>query len=188
MATNNPSELYATMATAAATLIGLLFVAISLVASRPKTEQVQTGIEIQASGCMFCFIDVLLVTLFGLADSDNIGITTFALGVIGLIYGLASLRSLQLVKISWRSSYSQLGFIATIMLLFILQLHTGLDIMLNHVKSIRALTDFSTLPIIILLVGVARTWQLVGSRDTGVVSSLMTLINANKSSGKRHKH
>lgn len=177
----DPSTLYVTLATAAATLIGLLFVAIPLTVSRSMTEQERTGVEIQASGCMLCFIDVLVVTLFGLEGRTSVGPAAITLGLIGIAYALASLRSLKIVVTKWRVSVSQLGFSVTLLIFFALQLYAGIHIIAGQLKGADALEAFSILPIVILVVGVARTWQLVGLRNTGIISSVTTIVN-----GKKH--
>jgi uncharacterized membrane protein len=129
---------------------------------------------------MLCFIDVLVVTLLGLAEPTNVGDTASVLAVIGLVYALAALRSLQVVTKNWKDNISQLGFLATFTILFAFQLYDGVHISLRNLKPTAELRDFSVLPIIILVVGVARTWQLISMRDTGMVNSLKVLIKSRK--------
>jgi uncharacterized protein with PQ loop repeat len=186
--TGNYVTLYSTLGTASATLIGLLFVAISIVPERLKTSKTKIGVEIQASGCLFCFTDVLVISLLGLAQPASLGPTLLVLGVISLVYTLASLRSLiQSAKKRGSNNYSQLGFIATFAIIFVVQLYYGIRIATAHVQPVHPLGQFTVLPIVILLVGVARTWQLIGLRDTGILSSLNTLIFGEKDVVKKRK-
>lgn len=166
---------YGTLATTAATLIGLLFVAVSLMPERQPSDSVRAGVEVQASGCMMCFIDVLAVALFGLAKPSNAGQTALVVGGVGALYGLASLRSLLGLQ-GLRTIIPQVAFSVVLVFLFGLQVTTGLQIMNSRASGLATLDRLSTVLIVVVLVGVARTWQLVGLRDTGLVSSLTTIL------------
>jgi hypothetical protein len=176
----NYTALYSTLAASSATLTGLLFVAISIVPERLKKERSEVGIEIQASGCMFCFVNVLVIALFGLTGQSNVTMAALILGLIGILYALASLRSLQIVRKLYAINFAQFGFIATFMVLFIVQAYNALHIEIHNPKPANILSQFSTLPIVILVVGVVRTWQLIGLRNTGLISSLRIIVNAEK--------
>ena len=82
------------MATCAAGLIGLLFVAISVgpresVAVLPAVIQ-----QIRAASALLAFISSLSVSLFGLVPVNSAGYAAIAVGVVGILFTAASVRSM----------------------------------------------------------------------------------------------
>jgi len=73
-------ELFAAVATVAAALTGLLFVAIS-VARQPTRDSPPDVIrQIRAAASLLSFTNPLAVTLFGLVPGTNVGYPAIALG------------------------------------------------------------------------------------------------------------
>src|SRR5689334_12905424 len=87
-------ELFAAVATAAAALTGLLFVAISV--ARQPTRDSPPGVirQVRAAASLLSFTNPLAVTLFGLVPGTNVGYPAMALGIIGLLFTSAGLRSI----------------------------------------------------------------------------------------------
>ena len=91
MAIGSYRDLFVVIATAAATLIGLLFVALSVSESRGGTRP-KVVRQFRAAASFVAFINPLAVTLFGLVPGTNVGYPALALGASGLLFTAAGVR------------------------------------------------------------------------------------------------
>ena len=91
MATGNYRDLFVVIATSAATLIGLLFVALSIAESRAGTRP-KVVRQFRAAASFVAFINPLTVTLFSLVPGTNVGYPALVLGASGLLFTAAGIR------------------------------------------------------------------------------------------------
>ena len=124
MVTSNYADFFLGCAGAAASLIGLLFVAVSVAAERTKAKGAETGMQMRASAALLCFSNVMVVSLFSLTPNTNVGWPATIVGSIGLLFALAS-GSVLLRSWSHRSPGS-LGLVLGFLALFGLRCSTGL--------------------------------------------------------------
>jgi hypothetical protein len=172
-------DLFPAIAGCAAALIGLLFVALSVSANRGKVTRVVQ--EVRAAAALVAFINALAVSLFGLIPGTNIGYPALALGVVGLLFTAAGARSIfnswSMFRLHWRQ---QLGLIALLLLIFGTELVNGIAILANP-RSTGPIQTISYAIVASLLVGIARAWELVGDRDTGILASIAVLTGHDRS-------
>jgi hypothetical protein len=174
MATGNYRDLFVVIATAAATLIGLLFVALSVSKSRggarPKVVR-----QFRAAASFVAFINPLTVTLFGLVPGTNVGYPALVLGASGLLFTAAGVR--RTLELPFRHIVaSQQPFLVTLLLLvFGFELAFGVVLIVND-RSTGALGNIGNILIVSLLIGIARAWELVGDWNTGIWSSIILLL------------
>lgn len=177
MITGDYRDLFVAIGTASAGLIGLLFVAISVAPRRSPTTQDAVVRQVRASAALLAFTNALAVSLFGLVPGQTVGYPATVLGVIGVFFALAAMRSLLagFVGTPVRDLYHrrQLGWVLAILVIFGLELTGGILLLLDPHSSHVGL--ISNLLIASLLVGVARAWDLVGYWGTGIISSLAVL-------------
>ena len=81
-------DLFATVATAAGALTGLLFVALSLVPRRGSGSGLSVIQQVRAAAAWLAFTNALAVALFGLVPGTNVGYPALVLGVIGVVLSL----------------------------------------------------------------------------------------------------
>jgi hypothetical protein len=95
MATGSYSNLFIVIATSAATLIGLLFVALS-VSERSSGARPRVVRQFRAAASFLAFINALTVTLFGLVPGTNVGYPALVLGVTGfeLAFGIVLINNI----------------------------------------------------------------------------------------------
>src|ERR1022692_5104656 len=86
----NYRDLFTVIGTSAATLTGLLFVAMSVSESRTRTHPVIR--EFRAAASLLAFTNAFAVSLFGLVPGTNIGYPAAILGVIGVLLDRKSTR------------------------------------------------------------------------------------------------
>ena len=174
MAIGSYRDLFVVIATAAATLIGLLFVALSVSESRGGTRP-KVVRQFRAAASFVAFINPLTVTLFGLVPGTNVGYPALVLGASGLLFTAAGVR--RTLELPFRHIIaSQQPFLVTLLLLvFGFEFAFGIVLIIN-VRSTSALANIGNILIVSLLIGIARAWELVGDWNTGMLSSIILLL------------
>ena len=167
-------ELFTVTAEAAATLTGLLFVAISLAPRHESTSHLGTVQQIRAAAALLAFTSVLAISLFALIGPNSIAFAALVLGVAGITFTAASLRSLFESTHDRRLLRKQMGLILLLLTTFGCELGAGIALVVN-VRDATALSVLKNVLIASLLIGIARAWELVGARDTGLLASLSVL-------------
>ncbi len=168
-------ELFTAVATCSAGLIGLLFVAISVgpregVPDRPAIIQ-----EVRAASALLAFTSALSVSLFGLVSVNSAGYSAITAGIIGILFIAASVRSiLTSPDVSAEQAWRQAGLIVLLLAAFGAELACGIGLISNN-TAVFGPTFLSYTLIVLLLIGIARAWELVGNRDTGVFASIAVL-------------
>jgi hypothetical protein len=169
-------ELFSASAAVGGTLIGLLFVAISVARDRVSDDGVEGQTHrVRASAALTSFVNALTVSLFALVPGTVVGWTAFAVAVIGLLFVIASLMSLLRVA---RAHVMELGdafFLFGLAATFVLQLFAGLAVAGNphDVGSVRTI---AILVIVCFLLGIARAWELIGGPSIGLGSELRAIV------------
>jgi hypothetical protein len=173
--TESYRELFTAVATCAAGLTGLLFVAISVgpregVAGRPAVIQ-----QVRAASALVAFTSALAVSLFGLVPHGNAGYASLVSGVFGILFTAASVRSIVTSPdVSFDQALRQSGLIVLLFAAFGGELACGIGLLSNN-TSVFGPGFLSYTLVALLLLGIARAWELVGNRDTGVLASLAVL-------------
>lgn len=93
------------------------------------------------------------------------------MAVIGSLFTAAGTRSIFSGHLPWRHVPRQLGLIAILLLTFAFELAAGIDLIINP-HSAGAEHTLSNLLIALLIIGIARTWELVGDRDIASIAVL----------------
>jgi hypothetical protein len=162
---------------AAGALIGLLFVALSVSSERVSraTPEVQQLHRIRASAALTAFTNALAVSLFALIPGHKIGPTTVAMGAVGLAFIAASLLSLiRLRPVQWRTGLEAV-FLVGLAVVFVVQLLEGIDV-LAHPGNFGDVQTIAVLVVVCFLVGVSRSWQLIGGPSIRITREVTALI------------
>ena len=169
-------ELFTALATCAAGLTGLLFVAISVAPREGKPAQPAVIHHVRAASALVAFTNVLAVSLFGLVPGNTAGKGALALGAVGNLFTAASVRSIVTSRdVSWQLAWRQAGLIALLLAAFGAELGCGIGLTFNQ-TAVFGPELLGDVLIAMLLIGIARAWELVGDRDTGILSSLAVLV------------
>jgi hypothetical protein len=169
-------ELFTAVATCSAGLTGLLFVAISVAPREGKPAQPAVIHHVRAASALVAFTNALAVSLFGLVPGNNAGKAAIALGAVGILFTAASVRSIVTSReVSANQAWRQAGLIALLLAAFGAELGCGLGVTFNR-TAVFGPELLGDVLIAMLLIGIARAWELVGARDTGIVSSLAVLV------------
>jgi hypothetical protein len=162
------------IAACAATLTGLLFVAMTVADRHASADRPAVIGQVRAAASIVSFTNVLAVALFGLVPGNNIGYPATVVAVIGIFYIAAGTRSIFAGHVPRRLVLRQLELISVLLVAFACELAAGIDLIL-HPRSTGAAELVSDLLVALLLVGIARAWELVGDRSTGPMASIAVL-------------
>jgi L-asparagine transporter-like permease len=110
----------------AGALIGLLFVAISVAHERLAAENAEQSHRIRASAALTSFSNALTISLFALVPGVGFGDTAWIVGVLGLMFVLASLLSLWRLRASQPEAPRDVLFLGGLVITFALQVVFGL--------------------------------------------------------------
>ena len=86
-------DLFTAIATSAGALTGLLFVVRTVGESRTTKSLPDVGQEVRAAAALLSFTNALAVSLFGLVPRTNVGYPAVVVGVIGIVFSAAGMRS-----------------------------------------------------------------------------------------------
>ncbi len=166
--------MFAALATCSAGLTGLLFVAMS-VAPRHSSISSPTVIQqVRAAASLLAFTNTLAVSLFGLVPGNVLGYPATVMGVIGISFTAAGMRTILSSPSALHHIRRQLGLIILLLLTFGFEFAAGIDLILDP-RAIGAVNLISNILVASLLIGIARAWELVGDRDTGIIASIAVL-------------
>lgn len=166
-------DLFAAVATASAALTGLLFVALSLVPRRSSGSGLSVIQQVRAAAAWLAFTNALAVSLFGLVPGTDVGYPALVLGVTGLAFTGAGIRSILASRATSHEQLRQFGLVVLLLLIFGTELIAGI-VLLARPNASAQVIGYAL--VASLLVGVTRSWELVGARDTGFFASVMTLV------------
>jgi hypothetical protein len=175
-------EFFSVIAESAATLTGLLFVAMSLAPRHESTSHLGTVQQVRAAASLLAFTSALAISLFTITSNSISGIPPLVLGIIGLSFTAASMRSIYESADSRQLVLKQMGLVVLLLSTFGCELGSGI-VLMNNANSTAALDVLKNVLVASLLIGIARAWELVGARDTGLFSSLAVLSGRRRTDG-----
>ena len=94
--------------------------------------------------------------------------------IVGILFTAAGTRSIFSSRLPRRYVPRQIAFIAVLLVTFAYELAAGINL-LRYPHSSGAAETLGDLLVALLLIGIARAWELVGDRDTGIITSIAVL-------------
>ncbi len=174
MLTGTYRDLFTAIAGSAAALTGLLFVAMSVAPRHSPADFPPVIRQVRAASSILAFTNVLAVSLFGLVPGNPVGYPATATAVVGIFFTAAGTRSIVSSPPARRHLRGQISLIILLLATFGFELVAGIRLLVNP-RSTGALELLSNILVAALIIGIARAWELVGDRDTGIFTSIAVL-------------
>jgi hypothetical protein len=161
---DNVHDFFLGSAGVAGALIGLLFVAITVVGERLARAEAASQIHrIRASAALGAFTNALAVSLFALVPGHKIGWAALSAGIGGLGFVLAALVSLLRIRPRRLATARDATLITS-----------GLE-MVEHPGDAGTVNTIAILVIACFLIGVTRAWELIGGPSFGLGQEIFRL-------------
>jgi len=172
---------FTTSAEVAGTLIGLLFVAISVSPERILGPDASEIHGLRAAATLTAFTNALAISLFGLVPGFTVGVTATVLAIVGLLFIAGALMR---VVPAWRAGRVKLAdfaFLVLLLAVFVIQLIAGLGLD-HHESDSGDLQTICVLVIVCFLIGIARAWELIGGQRSDLSHVLVERLQARRAS------
>ena len=169
-------DLFLAAASVAGALIGLLFVAISVAAERLARDKAGAPVHrIRAGAALTAFTNALAVSLFALVPGQKIGPTAVAVAAGGLAFVAAALLSLvRLRQLRWGTARDAV-FLVGLAVMFVFQLVQGIAVIAQP-HNPGAVNTIAIIVIVCFLIGIARSWELIGGPSFGIRHEVTELV------------
>jgi hypothetical protein len=175
-------DFFAAAAAAAGALTGLLFVALSVTGRRGLVSGPAVVQQVRAAAALLAFTNALAVSLFALVPETNVGYPALVMGIIGILFSAAALRSILSAGAAPREQWRQYVLITFLLLIFGAEFVAGIMAVASP-GATSPLQAIGYALVTSVLVGIARACEIVGDRDTGVLASLAVLTGRTPADG-----
>jgi hypothetical protein len=167
-------ELFAATAAAGGALTGLLFVAMSVAPRQGLISGPPVIGQIRSAAALMTFTNSLAISLFSLVPGTNTGYPAVVAGIIGIAFTAAAARSIWTSQATRRQRDHQIELILLLALVFGTEIGAGIAALASPGHGV-AVQLIGYAVVTALLVGIARAWELIGARNTGILTSLAVL-------------
>jgi hypothetical protein len=169
-------------ASVAGALIGLLFVAISVSPQKLTGDSAHVEHQVRAAAAFSALVSTLVIALVSLLPGASLGAAAIIVGAAGLAttVGLCLLLLREHREKIRRTDVSMLGIL---LILYGLQLASAMQLA-GSPRNVSDIGDQGALLIGFFLFGIARSWQLVGARDTSLTTTVAAMIHLHRSASE----
>lgn len=161
-------------ASVAGTLIGLLFVAISVSPHKDTGPRAPLSFHVQSGVAFTTLVDALVIALAALLPGTSLGPASVLLAGTG-ISAATGMALLSLRRWPGRRQLWGLAVIPVLGGLYILQLLNGIRLLQNPADA-GAVHAQALLVIIFFVIGTTRAWRMMGARNTRVLALAGDLV------------
>ncbi len=164
MTADSTHDFFLASAGVAGALIGLLFVAISVAGDRLAASAETQVNRIRAQAALTTFLNSLVVSLFALITTRWLGAAAIATAFIGLAFVAGSALSLIRQRRTW-SNLRDAAFLLALVATLVRELIAGWSIT-AHPADEGAVRTVALLVVLCFVIGVARSWELIGAPES----------------------
>jgi hypothetical protein len=166
-------DFFSGCATIAGALIGLLFVALSVTSESLSGENARADHQVRAGAAFSALVNTMVIALFALLPTIDLGTVALIVAAAGL--GTTAALIFALVREDKRIGRGDLFMFLVLLLLYGLQLANAVQL-LHAPHRVGLVVNQGVLAVGFFLFGIARSWQLVGAREFGLVATMVSMI------------
>ena len=175
---------FAASAGIAGTLIGLLFVAISLRPDRVIGPEAEDVYAVRASLALTAFLNALSVSLFALIPTFSPAGAATVVAAVGLgIVAAAIVRLVPSVRAA-ELHIRELSFLVGLAIAFCVQLVAAIQLDVNERDS-GSLHTICVVVVVCFILGIERAWELVGGPRLRLIPALRQRRREHEEEGPR---
>jgi hypothetical protein len=164
-------DFFVAAAGVAGALTGLLFVAVSVAPDRLLSLDAAQSNRVRAAAALTSFTNTLAVSLFALVPGIAIGWPAVVVAILGLMFVGGSLLSLRRERRERPGALTDAVHLVGLIVVFVLQLRYGARL-IGDERNSGALDAIAILVIVCFLIGISRSWELIGGPEIGLLSEL----------------
>lgn len=175
----------------AGALIGLLFVALSVVSERTAESGFMQSHKIRAGAALIAFTNALGVSLFSLIYGSGAGTSVLIFAVVGLGFVCLSTAAMFRERSSgsgkvggWSSAIVSLVLLTVLAGAFAAQLAYAI-LLLKRPGSLSYDRNIATLVVVFFLIGILRAWELIGGPSVGLFGALLASLGKEQAEHSR---
>jgi len=161
-------------ATIAGALIGLLFVALSVTSESLSGENARTDHQVRAGAAFSALVNTMVIALFALLPTINLGTVALIVAAAGL--GTTAALIFAVAREDKRIGRGDLYMFLVLLVLYGLQLANAVQLQ-RAPHRVGLVANQGVLAIGFFLFGIARSWQLVGAREFGLIATMASMIH-----------
>jgi hypothetical protein len=166
----------------AGALVGLLFVAVSVTMER-MAEEGETQIHrVRAASALTAFSNALAVSLFAVIPGVNLGYTAIVVAALGLLFVVGALMSMARLGLRRPGELRGALFLLGLIVVLIYQVHSGVEL-IHRPHDHDPYETMSILVVACFLIGIGRSWELIGGPSIGVTHELLAIRRTRLSGG-----
>jgi hypothetical protein len=176
-------DFFLAVAGASATLIGLLFVAVSVAPEQVVGPKAQVLHQIRATMALAAFASALVLALIAILPDAHVGWPATVIGAGGVSYSIQAVREQRHVTHDPTRRRATL-LIVIYLLIMALLCWSGVRSIVDPGDR-GPISDIGIAVIALIALGIDRSWELVGGRTTGVTGFLSRRLPGNDASRSR---
>jgi hypothetical protein len=148
---------------AAAALLGLLFVSVSVDPERTVGAGAPVERRIVAESVFTALIDAFFVSMGGTLPGNNLGVVALVLSAFALLQTLRAARVVRPQRLTLRTAIQRLSLVLVALVIYGLQLSVAFQLIAVPPKD-SALASMSSLIFALYAFALGRSWELLGAR------------------------
>ena len=172
-------EFFVAAAGTTGALIGLLFVAVSVFPEEGRQDTTRAQFHARSSAALLVFTNAVIISMAALVPDVSLGWWAMASGIGVLVFAAATARSIvgDARRPSGRGRRLRLvSGLPGLLVIGGFEVYAGIRLVAAvHVLDLGAIATLMYVVIGDLAYGIARAWQLLGVRDSGLFTSLRLL-------------
>ena len=169
-------EFFVAATGASGTLIGLLFVAITVAPERAQNADTRLEFRVRSSAALLLFSNALVLSLAALVPGVALGWWSLACSLGLLAFSFATARTGFTEGRRRPGHWRVLVLAATLMIIVAYEVDAGFRLLHNG-SDLGAIRQLNYVIIADLAVGISRAWQLANMHETGLLTSLRILAH-----------
>ncbi|HEX4207386.1 MAG TPA: hypothetical protein VHZ51_24940 [Ktedonobacteraceae bacterium] len=153
---------FATMAAVGGTLVGLIFIAISINPEMTVASNALLAQRAKVASSFTALLNPLIISLFALIPHETLGDVVLTVGLVDFVNSLAMAPSLLQHRINRVDTLRRAILFLGGLVIYGFEIYYAIGLLLTP-KNSAIISSLATLMIVIYILGILRAWEVVGA-------------------------